>query len=273
MGHEIAPDKVAASGGSFTVAVQRMFDKLAPRYDAFNRWASLGLDGGWRRAAIRRLGDCARGTVLDVATGTGDVALAAARVGGRVCGCDFAPRMVAIARAKAATAGLSSGASFQVARAEQLPYKEACFDAVTSAFAMRNVRPALDQVLEEILRVLRPGGRVVILEFSEPRFAPVRWGHRVYTRALVPRIGRLLTGDSSPFDYLNRSIDAWETPGQFAARIQRLGFIEVGHRALSLGTVALHWGTRPHCPPRPASVSAGRARMGPDPAAERTPRG
>ncbi len=155
MGHEIAPDKVAASGGSFTVAVQRMFDGLAPHYDAFNRWASLGLDGGWRRDAIRRLGDCARGTVLDVATGTGDVALAAARAGGRVTGCDFAPQMLAIARAKAATAGLSSSTRFHVARAEQLPYREACFDAVTSAFAMRNVRPVLDQVLEEILRVTR----------------------------------------------------------------------------------------------------------------------
>lgn len=221
-----------------------MFDGLAPRYDAFNRWASLGLDAGWRRAAIDTLGECAEGRVLDIATGTGDVALAAATAGARVIGSDFAPRMVTEARAKAIAAGLGSRASFHVARAEQLPYADACCAGVTSAFAMRNVRPVLDEVLREVHRVLRPGGRLVILEFSEPELAMVRWGHGLYTRVLMPQIGRVLTGDGAPFDYLSRSIDAWDSPTQFAARIEAAGFVDVRFKRLSLGTVALHWGTR-----------------------------
>lgn len=234
---------MAAAGGSFGGAVRRMFDALAPRYDAFNRWASLGLDGGWRRAAIRRLELPRGGLVLDVATGTGDVAFAARRAGARAVGCDFAPEMVLRAARKARAAGRET--SFQVAAAEHLPYPDDRFDGVVSAFAMRNVRPVLDQVLGEALRVLRPGGRMVILEFSEPPLAPVRWVHRLYTRALVPGIGRLLTGTSEPFDYLNRSIGGWESADAFASRIRRAGFVAVGFRRLSLGTVALHWGDKP----------------------------
>ena len=242
---ESAPDRVEAAGGSFTHAVQRMFNGIAPRYDAFNRWASLGMDEGWRRAAIRRLAVPSGGRVLDVATGTGDLAFAAARGGCEVVGSDFAGEMIALARDKARERPEGDRTGFHVARAEQLPYPEGSFDGVVSAFAMRNVRPMLDDVLQEAHRVLRPGGRLVILEFSEPGFAPVRWGHALYTRVLVPRIGRWLTGDAAPFEYLNRSIDAWDSPQQFADRIGRVGFTDVGYRLMSFGTVALHWGERP----------------------------
>lgn len=238
-----APDRVAAEGGSFGGAVRRMFDSLAPRYDAFNRWASLGMDEGWRRAAIRCLQVGHGDRVLDVATGTGDLALAAERAGAEAYGCDFAAEMVAVARAKAREA--HRRARFQVAAAERLPYPDRSFDGVVSAFAMRNVRPVLDAVLCEAFRVLRPGGRLVILEFSEPPSAPVRWGHALYTRFLMPRIGRWLTGTPEPFDYLNRSIEQWEDADAFAGRIERAGFAGAGYRRLSLGTVALHWGDRP----------------------------
>lgn len=238
------PDRAEAAGGSFTATVRRMFDSIAPRYDAFNRFASLGLDEGWRRAAIRQLALPPASQVLDFATGTGDLAFAAARSGLRVVGCDFAARMIDIAHAKASSRG-ASATWFHVARGEHLPYGEALFDGAVSAFAMRNVKPVLPQVLAELHRVLRPGGRLVILEFSEPTLAPVRWGHALYTRVLVPRIGRLLTGDSAPFDYLNRSIDAWGSPQRFAEEIEAAGFVGVGFRRLSLGTVALHWGRRP----------------------------
>ena len=240
-----APDRVEAEGGSFTNAVQRMFNGIAPRYDSFNRWASLGMDAGWRRAAIGRLAAPAGGRILDIATGTGDLAFAAARSGCEVVGCDFAGEMIALARGKAQSRSEGTRTAFHVARAERLPYPASSFDGVVSAFAMRNVRPMLDEVLREAFRVLRPGGRLVILEFSEPQLAPVRWGHALYTRVLVPQIGRALTGDATPFEYLNRSIDAWDRPVQFAERIGRAGFTDVGYRLLSFGTVALHWGARP----------------------------
>ena len=241
-----APDHIQQRGGSFQGAVRRMFDGLAPRYDSFNRWASLGMDEGWRREAIERLALRPGALVLDVATGTGDLAFAAERAGGRSVGCDFAAAMIREAADKAARNG--SAATFQVASADALPYRGGVCAGAVSAFAMRNVRPILEPVLCEVLRVLQPGGRLVILEFTEPVVAPVRWGHHLYTRILVPRIGALLTGDREPFDYLNRSIDAWFSPPQFADILRQCGFAEVGYERLSFGTVALHWGHRPSAP-------------------------
>lgn len=233
----VAPDLAAGEGRSFSDAVRRMFDSLAPRYDRFNRWASLGMDVGWRRATLRSLEISPDAVVLDVATGTGDLALAAARWARRVIGCDFAPEMIRIASRKAERRGR---VRFQVARAEALPYRHEAFDGVTSAFAMRNVKPVLDEVLAEAHRVLRPGGRLAILEFSRPRVAPVRWAHDLYTRWIMPLIGRALTGSAEPFEYLYRSISDWDTPEAFAGRLREAGFEGVGYRLMGLGTVALH---------------------------------
>ena len=238
----IAPDRVAADGGSFSGAVRNMFDALAPRYDSFNHWASLGLDYGWRRATVRSLQLSTDAAVLDVATGTGDLAFAAAHRARLAIGCDFAAEMVSLASHKA---GHTNNVQFQVARAEQLPYVGDRFDAVTSAFAMRNVKPMLTDVLSEALRVLRPGGRVAILEFSRPRFALVRVPHGIYTRVVMPRVGRRLTGTAEPFEYLYRSIQEWDTPERFAGRLRDAGFSDVSYRMMGFGTVALHIGRKP----------------------------
>ncbi len=242
-GAQAAPDIAAEAGGSFTTAVQEMFGSLAHRYDSFNHWASLGLDYGWRRAAIRSLQLSADATVLDVATGTGDLAFTASRRARQTAGFDFSPQMIEIAVHKAEKRNVA-GVSFQVARAEQMPYRDDSFHGATSAFAMRNVRPMLDEVLAEIHRVLRPGGRVAILEFSRPPVAPVRWAHGLYVRSIMPRIGRWLAGSSGPFEYLHRSIEEWLSPAELAERLRAAGFAEVGYRRLAMGTVALHIGRK-----------------------------
>ncbi len=238
----LAPDRVADGGGSFSGAVRTMFDALAPRYDSFNHWASLGLDYGWRRATVCSLKLTRNDAVLDVATGTGDLAFATAKAARRAIGCDFATEMIRRARDKA---GPGDRARFQVARAERLPYGDDRFQGVTSAFAMRNVKPMLEEVLAEGFRGLEPGGRVAILEFSRPRLAPIRWGHGFYTRVLMPRVGRIVTGTSEPFEYLYRSIQEWYTPAEFADVLGAAGFTDVRYRMMGLGTVALHTGTKP----------------------------
>ncbi len=238
----IAPDHVAEDGGSFSGAVRAMFDAIAPRYDTFNHWASMGLDYGWRRATVRSLQLTRDDLALDIATGTGDLAFATARTTRHTVGCDFAAEMIRRAYDKRTP---QRRASFHVARAEQLPYPTGAFQGATSAFAMRNVKPMLTDVLGEAFRVLAPGGRVGILEFSRPRLAPVRWGHGLYTRVLMPRVGRLLTGTSEPFDYLYRSIQEWYSPEEFATLMREAGFANVSYRMMGLGTVALHTGCKP----------------------------
>jgi demethylmenaquinone methyltransferase/2-methoxy-6-polyprenyl-1,4-benzoquinol methylase len=126
-----------------------------------------------------------------------------------------------------------------------LPYADASFQGVTSAFAMRNVKPMLPEVLAEAFRVTAPGGRLAILEFSRPRLAPVRWGHGLYTRVLMPRVGRLLTGTSEPFEYLYRSIQEWYAPEQFTGLLRSAGFDDVAVRMMGFGTVALHTARKP----------------------------
>jgi demethylmenaquinone methyltransferase/2-methoxy-6-polyprenyl-1,4-benzoquinol methylase len=240
----LAPDIAAVHGGSFTNAVRDMFGSLAERYDAFNHWASLGLDYGWRRAAVRSLRLPSHARVVDIATGTGDLAFVAARRARYTAGFDFSPEMVEVAVRKAARAR-GGGAGFQVARAEQMPYAADSFHGATSAFAMRNVKPMLEEVLVEIYRVLRPGGRFAILEFSRPPVAPVRWAHGIYVCSLMPRIGRWVTGTAEPFEYLYRSIQEWLEPEEFAERLRAAGLVEVAYRRLALGTVALHTGRKP----------------------------
>lgn len=237
----VAPDRVANSGGSFSGAVRAMFNALAPRYDSFNHWSSLGLDYGWRRATVRSLKLTGNDLVLDVATGTGDLAFATTKTARGAIGCDFAGEMIHRARSKARS---GDGTWFHVACAEQLPYPDELFQGVTSAFAMRNVKPILEDVLSEAFRVLEPGGRVALLEFSRPRLVPIRWGHGVYTRVLMPWVGRFVAGTAEPFDYLYRSIQEWYSPDEFAQMLRAAGFADVRYRMMSLGTVALHTGTK-----------------------------
>ncbi|MBI3292162.1 MAG: ubiquinone/menaquinone biosynthesis methyltransferase [Elusimicrobia bacterium] len=227
--------------------VQALFNQLAPRYDRFNRLASLGLDRWWRRVTIQRIPPHDAGALLDVATGTGELAILAARERPcltRIEGLDFSPQMLAFAREKASRVGLKDRIQLTEGWAEALPYPDGTFTWLTNAFAMRHVCSRLRQVLGEMARVLTPGGQVLILEFSRPTWMMARAIHGAYVRFALPRLGHWLTGETIPFHYLRDSIQGFLDPLAFLTTLREAGFSAVQATPLTWGTVILYQGRK-----------------------------
>jgi demethylmenaquinone methyltransferase/2-methoxy-6-polyprenyl-1,4-benzoquinol methylase len=231
--------------------VQAMFGRIAPRYDVLNHLLSFGLDFHWWRAMAKALGAGGGALALDVAAGTGDSSLAIARRGARVGACDFTLRMLAAGAEKFRRApGLGHGLAPDLvpspvgADARALPFRDSCFDGVAISYGIRNVedRPS---AYREFLRVLRPGGRLAVLEFSRPARAWLRWACGAYGRLLLPAVGRLVSGDAEAYRYLPETIKNFPAQGELARELWGAGFADVGHRNLSGGIVALHTGTKP----------------------------
>jgi demethylmenaquinone methyltransferase/2-methoxy-6-polyprenyl-1,4-benzoquinol methylase len=220
-----------------------MFDRIAARYDAMNRVLSFGLDRGWRRRAVRalRLGD--RPRVLDLATGTGDLAIDIARMHPRaeVIGLDPSPRMLAVAQAKLARRGLADRVTLVRGDAQHLPYASCEMDAATIAFGIRNVPDRL-AALREMARVVRPGGRVCVLELGEPRRGLLARAARFHTRYVVPRLGALLSG-AREYRYLQSSIAAFPPSGEFARLMERAGLHVIDVVPLTFGVCTLYVAT------------------------------
>lgn len=227
--------------------VRAMFSEIAPTYDLLNTVLSFGIDGRWRRQAARAalpgevLGRAATPVVLDVATGTGNVVLALKRRCTRctVVGVDFAEPMLERARVKAALAGVE--ATFEVADGSALPYPDGSFDAVTIAYGLRNFADP-DAGLREFRRVLRPGGRLVVLEFPPP---PRGWFGSVfrgYFTTFLPRVGGWISGKRSAYAYLPASVLAFFPPEDLAQRMRDAGFATVRYHLQSFGISALHVG-------------------------------
>jgi demethylmenaquinone methyltransferase/2-methoxy-6-polyprenyl-1,4-benzoquinol methylase len=214
-------------------AVRTMFDRISPVYDAMNRTMTLGLDRRWRRAAaeaVVRYGD----RVLDACCGTGDLAIAAKEAGGgSVTGLDFSPRMLERARAKSREIEWVQGDVLA------LPFDDASFDAATVGFGVRNLDD-LELGLAELRRVLRPGGRLAILEITQPRgvLAPF---YRLWFDRLVPLLGRVLPGGSA-YTYLPASVRRFPGPEDLGALLREAGFEDVRWRLYAGGIVALHTG-------------------------------
>jgi len=239
---------VSVSTSREPARIAGMFDAIARRYDTLNHLLSLGLDRRWRRRAIRELALSGREHVLDVCTGTGDLAFEAltssSGAAADVVGIDFAGEMLAIARQKAARAGLSGRARFARGDAMHLPCPDRSADAVTIAFGIRNVLEP-DVACSEFHRVLRPGGRLAVLEFGMPRIPGIRTAYRWYFRYLLPRIGGLVSRHGEAYSYLPASVQQFATPEEFAALLERVGFKRVRSVRLTLGIVYLHVAVRP----------------------------
>ena len=219
-----------------------MFDAIAPRYDLLNTVLSAGLDRYWRRRAIRSLGFTGRETLLDVCTGTGDVALAAARARNgarRVVGVDFAGAMLSRALEKAGQAQLSTRVQWVRGDATAIPLPSCSVDGATIAFGIRNVAQP-EAACRELLRTLKPGGRLAILEFGLPVVPAVRPLYLWYFRHVLPRIGRVVSRHDAAYSYLPASVGAFPWGEAFANLLRGEGFNNVKSRPLTFGIVYLY---------------------------------
>lgn len=232
--------------------MREMFSRIAWRYDLMNRVMTVGRDRAWRRYTVEqalpldadtRTLNQGAGRVLDVATGTGDLALEVlrSRPDMRVVGLDFVPEMLLLAQTKAETA--DAAPALTAADALRIPFPEATFDAVVTGFALRNVTD-IPAAFAEMARVTRPGGRVGCLEIAKPEHALLRRMFALYFYRFVPLIGGIITGQRSAYTYLPHSLTAFLTPPEIAEVMRQTGWREVRYRRLMFGTVAVHVGVR-----------------------------
>lgn len=236
--------EAAAGGDAKRAYVQRTFSQIAPSYDFLNHLLSFNIDKAWRRNAIASLGweRAPAGTYLDLCAGTLDVSALLAkqpRFSGRVVGADFAEPMLRAGSGKAAANVVAP----VVADALDLPVPDGSMSGAIVAFGIRNVA-SLDRALREVLRVLQPGARFVILEFTTPRSAIVRAGYHLYFHHLLPRIGGLVSGHRTAYQYLPKSVANFPIEEQLAQHMRDAGFRSVEWRRLTFGIAAVHCGTR-----------------------------
>jgi demethylmenaquinone methyltransferase/2-methoxy-6-polyprenyl-1,4-benzoquinol methylase len=231
-----SPDRIAG-----------MFDAIAPRYDLLNRLLSAGIDRRWRARAVRALSLTGRETLVDVCTGTADVAIEALSRGpsgaARAIGVDFAGAMLTLGHGKVASRGLTGRAVLVRGDALRLPVATATADAATVAFGIRNVADAAAGCTE-LARVLRQGGRLAILEFGVPTLPGLGAAYKWYFSTVLPRVGRAISGHSAAYSYLPASVGAFTPPAEFSAMLERCGFADVRATPLTLGVVYLYTARR-----------------------------
>jgi demethylmenaquinone methyltransferase/2-methoxy-6-polyprenyl-1,4-benzoquinol methylase len=239
------PDPAAPRTGADRQAqVRRIFSEIAPRYDLLNHVLSLNVDRGWRRKAVDRLAWEARrtGTFLDACAGTFDLALELANrrdFGGRVVASDFAQPMLATGASKLEKAPVSSVCGDTL----RFPFPDNAFDGATVGFGVRNLSD-LHLGLTEFHRVLRPGARLVILEFTTPPNALVRAGYHFYFHRVLPVVGRIVSGHPWAYTYLPESVKEFPGPHELEQMTLEAGFSDAGHELVTFGVAAIHWGVK-----------------------------
>lgn len=221
--------------------VRSMFGRIAGRYDLLNRVLSGGIDRSWRRRTVAAAGELRDRMVVDACCGTGDLSLEFASAGARVVGVDFTPEMLRHAGPKARARGLSG--AFVHGDAMRLPVDSGVADVCSVAFGVRNLADP-DAGLRELARVLKPGGKLLVLEFSPPPRGAMGALYRFYFTRVLPTIGGWISGDRDAYRYLPRTVGAWFEAEEFRDRMARAGLVDCGFERLTFGIASLHWGTR-----------------------------
>ena len=221
--------------------IEKLFDKIAPDYDKLNHILSLNIDKGWRSKAVREIIDKDKPlNILDVACGTGDFTIEIAKkaaAGSKMTGIDLSEGMMSIGREKLAAAGIE--ATLEQGDCEALKYAEGTFDRISVGFGVRNFEN-LPTGLKEMHRVLKPGGKLVILELSVPSNAFIRWCYKLYFLKILPVIGGLISGERGAYEYLPASVLHFPAPDKFQAMLREAGFADVKHKALTLGICRMY---------------------------------
>lgn len=224
--------------------VARMFDSISGRYDFLNHFLSLGIDILWRRKAIRLLRDIKPKVILDVATGTGDFSIEALSLHPeKIIGVDISEGMLEVGRQKMRSGKFDSVIELQSGDSENLPFQDNFFDAVIVAFGVRNFEN-LERGLTEMLRVVRPGGKVVILEFSRPSKFPMKQLYNVYFTTILPLIGRWISRDQAAYRYLPESVQAFPDGKDLIKILSDIGYKNPQCDPLTFGISSLYWGTK-----------------------------
>ncbi len=222
-----------------------MFDNIAPKYDFLNHFLSFGVDKIWRRKAIKLLMGHSPKVILDVATGTGDFAIASLKTGVQnVIGVDISEEMLAVGRTKIKALGLSQRISLLKGDSEDLSFADNSFDAVTVAFGIRNFEN-LSAGLNELYRVLKPNGIVCILEFSKPRYFPVKQVYGFYSFYILPFFGRLFSKDNSAYRYLPESVEKFPDGEELLGVLKESHFVQVRQYRQTFGIATIYIGTKP----------------------------
>ncbi|MDC1080543.1 bifunctional demethylmenaquinone methyltransferase/2-methoxy-6-polyprenyl-1,4-benzoquinol methylase UbiE [Flavobacteriaceae bacterium] len=235
----------AEQQGSKKKQVTKMFDGISSNYDFLNRIISLGIDIKWRNRVVEILKPKKPGSILDIATGTGDLALALNKTdASRIVGLDISSGMLAKGKDKVSAQNLENTIEMVLGDSEALKYKECSFDAVTVAFGVRNFEN-LELGLSELFRVLKSGGTLVILETAVPTKFPFKQGYSIYTKFLVPLMGKLFTSDQAAYKYLSDSAAVFPYGKQFNNILKKIGFIEVEDHPQTLGVASIYCATKP----------------------------
>ena len=224
--------------------VAKMFDAIAGRYDFLNHFLSLGIDIVWRKIAVREIAKVNPKMILDIATGTGDLAIETSRLNpSQVIGVDISNNMLDVGREKMKKKSLDKLIDMQYGDSENLSFKDNTFDAVTAGFGVRNFEN-LDKGLSEMCRVMKVGGKLAILEPAEPKIFPFKQLYGLYFKVILPLLGKLFSKDNSAYNYLPESVAAFPSRDAFIQELEKAGFKEPKYRPLTFGIAALYTATK-----------------------------